>query len=142
METIKELLQNNRGLFKVSLGTSIYNAALYMSEKSVGLVPIMDGEKLVGVFSERDLLKRVIAKNLDLKQTKVDEVMTTQLILANIDEAYESVLKKMKDARIRHILVIENENLAGVLSLRDLLEIDINVCKSTVEVLNNYIYSK
>jgi predicted transcriptional regulator len=68
--------------------------------------------------------------------------MSTSLVIAKIDEPNESVLAKMKEAKIRHILIIDNEKLVGVLSLRDLLEIDLNQCKTTVEVLNNYIYSK
>jgi signal-transduction protein with cAMP-binding, CBS, and nucleotidyltransferase domain len=68
--------------------------------------------------------------------------MTKILIIASADEPNESVLAKMKEARIRHILIIENEKLVGVLSIRDLLELDLSVCKTTVEVLNNYIYSK
>jgi CBS domain-containing protein len=142
MESVKDLLQNKNELITIMSGTSVYDAVLFMANKSVGLVPIMHNEKLMGVFSERDLVKRVIAKNLDLKSTKVDEVMSTQLIIADINEGYESVLTKMKEAKIRHIIVIENQKLAGVLSIRDLLEIDINVCKSTVEVLHNYIYAK
>jgi CBS domain-containing protein len=142
MESVKDLLKNKNELITIRSGTSVYDTVLFMANKSVGLVPVMQDEKLIGVFSERDLVKRVIAKNLDLESTKVDEVMSTQLILADINEGYESVLKKMKDAKIRHIVVIENQKLAGVLSMRDLLEIDINVCKSTVEVLHNYIYAK
>jgi len=113
-----------------------------MAEKGVGLVPIMESGKLVGVFSERDLVKRVIAKNKSLDETKVEDVMSTKLIIADINEANESVLAKMKEANTRHILVIENEKLVGVLAMRDLLELDLSACKLTVEVLNNYIYSK
>ncbi len=142
METVKDLLKNKNELITIKSGTSVYEAVLFMANKSVGLVPVMQDEKLIGVFSERDLVKRVIAKNLDLKLTQVNEVMSTQLIIADINEGYESVLTKMKEAKIRHIVVIENQKLAGVLSIRDLLEIDINVCKSTVEVLHNYIYAK
>ena len=115
METIKEMLQNKNELITIISGTSVY---------------------------ERDLVKRVIAKNRDLKSTKVNDVMSTQLVIADINEGYESVLTKMKEAKIRHIIVIEDGKLAGVLSMRDLLEIDIDVHKSTVEVLHNYIYSK
>jgi CBS domain-containing protein len=142
METIKEMLQNKNELITIISGTSVYDAVLFMAEKSVGLVPVMEDGKLIGVFSERDLVKRVIAKNRDLKSTKVNDVMSTQLVIADINEGYESVLTKMKEAKIRHIIVIEDGKLAGVLSMRDLLEIDIDVHKSTVEVLHNYIYSK
>ena len=141
MGEIHELLKS-RVLFTVPVGTTVKDAAFYMAEKGVGLVPVMENGKLIGVFSERDLVKRVISKNRKIEETKVDEVMTKDLIIASADEANESILAKMKEAKIRHILIIENEKLIGVLSMRDLLELDLSVCKTTVEVLNNYIYSK
>ena len=141
MENIKSILAQ-RELYTVSKGTTIKNVVFYMAEKGVGLVPIMDSGKLIGVFSERDLVKRVIAKSKNLDETKVEDVMSTKLIIAAVDEANESVLAKMKEANTRHILIIENEKLIGVLAMRDLLELDLTACKMTVEVLNNYIYSK
>ena len=141
MENIKELLAK-RELHTVIKGTTIKDVVFYMAEKGVGLVPIMDSGKLVGVFSERDLVKRVIAKNKSLDETKVEDVMSTKLIIAEANEANESVLAKMKEADTRHILIIENEKLLGVIAMRDLLELDLSVCRTTVEVLNNYIYSK
>ena len=141
MENIKELL-THREVYTVKKGTNIKDAVNYMAEKRVGLVPVMDDGKLVGVFSERDLVQRVIAKNKSLEETKVEDVMSTKLLIAETHEPNESVLAKMKEANTRHILIIENEKLIGVLSMRDLLELDLSVCKTTVEVLNNYIYSK
>ena len=141
MESIRDILQN-REVFTIQSGSSVKDAVNYMASKGVGLVPVMKNEMLIGVFSERDLVKRVIAKDKDLIQTLVDDVMSTNLVIAKIDESNESVLAKMKEAKTRHILIIDNEKLVSVLSLRDLLEIDLNQCKTTVEVLNNYIYSK
>ena len=141
MENIKELLAH-RELYTVKKGTNIKDTAYYMAEKKVGLVPIMDEGKLVGVFSERDLVQRVIAKNKSLEDTKVEDVMTSNLIIAKINESNESVLTKMKEANTRHIIIIEDDKLAGVISMRDLLELHLTVYKTTVEVLNNYIYSK
>ncbi len=141
MESIKDILKG-REVFTIQSGTSIKETVNYMAGKSVGLVPVMKDEKLVGVFSERDLVKRVIAKDKDLNSTLVDDVMSTNLVLAKMDESNESVLAKMKEAKTRHILIIDNDKLVGVLSLRDLLEIDLHHFKTTVEVLNNYIYSK
>jgi len=141
MESIKDILQG-REIFTIQSGSSVKDAVNYMALKGVGLVPVMKNEMLVGVFSERDLVKRVIAKDKDLILTLVDDIMSTNLVIGKIDEPNESVLAKMKEAKTRHILIIDNEKLVGVLSLRDLLEIDLNQCKTTVEVLNNYIYSK
>lgn len=141
MESIQDILKG-REVFTVQSGSTIKDTVNYMASKGVGLVPVMMDEKLIGVFSERDLVKRVIAKDKDLNSTLVDDVMSTGLVIAKIDESNESVLAKMKEAKTRHILIIDNEKLVGVLSLRDLLEIDLNQCKTTVEVLNNYIYCK
>jgi len=141
MDSIKDILQG-REVFTVQSRSTIKDTVNYMASKGVGLVPVMKDEILIGVFSERDLVKRVISKDKDLNSTLVDDVMSTNLIIAKIDESNESVLAKMKEAKTRHILIIDNEKLVGVLSLRDLLEIDLNQCKTTVEVLNNYIYSK
>ncbi|MEJ5262747.1 MAG: CBS domain-containing protein [Ignavibacterium sp.] len=141
MDTIKDIIKG-REIFTVESGTSVKAAVNYMAEKGVGLVPVMKEGKLVGVFSERDLVNRVIAKDKDLNSTLVDDVMSTNLVIAKIDETTEQAMAKMKEAKTRHILIIDNDKLVGVLSVRDLLEIDLNQCKTTVEVLHNYIYSK
>jgi CBS domain-containing protein len=141
MENIKELL-THREVYTVKKGTTVKDVVYYMAEKRVGLLPVMDDGKLVGVFSERDLVQRVIAKNKNLEETRVEDVMSTKLLIAETHEPNESVLAKMKEANTRHILIIEAEKLIGVVSMRDLLELDLSVCKTTVEVLNNYIYSK
>jgi CBS domain-containing protein len=141
MEDLKSLIKN-REVHSVQLGTKVYDVVKFMAEKSVGIVPVLDGDKLVGVFSERDLVNRIIAADKDVKQTSVDEVMSTNLVIAKINESSAEALAKMKEAKTRHILVIDGEKLIGVLSMRDLLEVDLLQCKTTVEVLNNYIYSK
>jgi len=141
MDSITDMLKG-REVYTVQSGSSIKETVKYMASKGVGLVPVMKDDKLIGVFSERDLVNRVVAKEIDLNSTLVDEIMSKNLVIGKIDEPNESILAKMKEAKTRHILIIDNEKLVGVISLRDLLEIDLNQCKTTVEVLNNYIYSK
>lgn len=142
MKSIKQIVQSHE-LFTVKSGSAIHNVVYYMAEHNIGLVPVLsDDGKLLGVFSERDLVRRVIAKGLDLKSTIVDDIMTKDLVLADANETHQECLKKMKDRGIRHILVIEKDKLLGILSVRDLLEIDIITQQETIEVLHNYIYSK
>ncbi|MFO7527078.1 MAG: CBS domain-containing protein [Ignavibacteriaceae bacterium] len=141
MSLLGELLQGKE-LFAINSGSSIKVCVGFMAGKGVGLLPVMQGNKLIGVFSERDLVNRVIAKNRDLNEIIVDEVMSTNLVTANIDESHEEAFARMQQAKIRHILIMDGEDLAGVLSMGDLLETDLLSCKSTVEVLNNYIYSR
>lgn len=141
MKSIKEILDLKK-LLTVKSGSKIHDIVCFMAEHNIGLVPVLaeDG-KLVGVFSERDLVKRVIAKGLDLHTTIVDNVMSSDLLLANINESHEQCLKKMQERQTRHILIIENEKLIGILSMRDLLELDIKTQQETIEVLHKYIYS-
>jgi CBS domain-containing protein len=141
MESVKDLLKE-RQVFTIQSGATIKETVDYMASKGIGLLPVLKDGKLVGVFSERDLVKRVIAENKDLNSTLIDDVMSKNLIVAKIDETNEALLAKMTEAKTRHILIIENDKLVGVLSLRDLLAMDLHHFKSTVEVLHNYIYSK
>ncbi len=141
MQTIKEMLSAKK-ILTVKSGSNIHEIVCFMAEQNIGLVPILaDDGKLLGVFSERDLVKRVIAKGLDLHTTKVDNVMSTDLLLADVNETHEQCLKKMQDRGTRHILIVENDKLVGILAMRDLLELDIKAHQETIEVLHKYIYS-
>lgn len=142
MKSLKEILAS-KNLYTVNSGATIYDTVCFMAEHNIGLVPVLgeDG-KLLGVFSERDLVRRVITKGLDLKSTLVDEVMTKDLVLANVNESHEQCLKKMKDRGTRHILIFENEKLIGIISVKDLLEVDLKDYQETVEILHNYIYAR
>ncbi|HOI28659.1 MAG TPA: CBS domain-containing protein [Melioribacteraceae bacterium] len=142
MRSLKDIILSKE-LYTVRSGSKIIDVVKYMAGHNIGLVPVLSGDgKLLGVFSERDLVRRVISSGLDLHTSVVDNVMTKELVIANINESHQECLKKMKDKKIRHILVIENEKLEGIISLRDLLEIDLQVQQETIEVLHNYIYAK
>ena len=139
MKHLKDLVESKK-LFTVKSGSTINNVVLYMAEHNIGLVPVLDASnRLLGVFSERDLVRRVIAKNLDIATTIIDSVMSTELIAANITDTYDYCLKKMTNSKVRHLLVVDKDKLLGIVSIRDLFEIDRNYMKETIEVLNNYI---
>ncbi|MBA4318627.1 MAG: IMP dehydrogenase [Flavobacterium sp.] len=141
MKPISELIKD-RKVHTVTKGATVRKVTEYMSEHNIGLVPVLSDEgKLLGVFSERDLVRRVVSKNLDSNNVYVEDVMTTNLVFAGIGESYEECIQKMKSKGTRHILILDNEKLAGIISVRDLLEVDITVKKETIEVLHNYIYS-
>jgi len=141
MKPIIELIKEKK-LHTVTKDATIRKVAEYMAEHNIGLVPVMSEDgKLLGVFSERDLVKRVISKNLDCNTILVGEVMSTNLVFAGVHETYEECLQKMKSKGTRHLLILDNEKLTGIISVRDLLEIDLTIKKETIEVLHNYIYS-
>lgn len=139
MMSIKEFI-SNRSVFTVDRNVSVQAAVEYMAEKNIGAVSVMNGDRLVGIFSERDVINRVVAKGLNPVTTTVINVMTSTLVVATADETYESCLRKMKQANCRHLPVVEGDKLVGFISLRDLLQVDISEKDDTIQFLNNYMF--
>jgi CBS domain-containing protein len=139
MVQIKQLV-SNRPVFTVEQSATVQSAVEYLARKNIGAVSVMDGGRLVGIFSERDVINRVIAKGLDPSGVLVKEVMTTNIVVALADDSYESCLKKMKQANCRHLPIVEGSELIGLISLRDLLQVDISEKDDRIEFLNNYMF--
>jgi CBS domain-containing protein len=141
MKKIGDIVRN-KALFFVKSGETVLNVAKFMAEKNIGAVPVLsDDGKLIGIFSERDILKRVVAKGLNPAEVKVDDVMTRELMLALEEESYEECLAKMKKAGVRHLPVVDKENnLLGVVSIRDLMDISLDDKMEKIEMLHAYIY--
>ena len=137
--TVKELA-GKRVVYTVEKDANVQAAVEYMSQKNIGALSVMEGDRLVGIFSERDVINRVLAKGLDPVTTKVSVVMTTELVVAGADETYESCLRKMKQANCRHLPVVEGDKLVGFISLRDLLLVDISEKDDTIQFLNAYMF--
>lgn len=140
MKPIQEIVQE-RPLYATTADQSVVEVAKYMAEKRVGAVPVLDQDRLVGIFSERDVITRVVAKGLDPAATKVRDVMTTKVVVAEADESYESCLEKMQKVHCRHLPIVTGEKLIGVVSLRDLLMIDLDEKERNLEYLHSYIYT-
>lgn len=141
MKTAGEIVKG-KNLYFAKSGDSVLDVVKLMAGKNIGAVPVLSEDgRLLGIFSERDLLKRVVAKGLDPKEVKVDDVMTHEIMLALEDESYEECLAKMKKAGIRHLPIVDrNNNLLGVLSIRDLMDISLDEKTERIEMLHAYIY--
>ena len=137
--TLKDLLRDKR-LFFVKSGMNIFDVVKFMDLYNIGAVHVL-GEKnvLKGIFSERDLLRRCAAKELDIHSAIIDEVMTKEVIVVESSDTIEYCIKIMKQESIRHIPIIEGKNLIGILSMRDLLLHDIQLKDEKIETLNAYI---
>ncbi|MCS6885081.1 MAG: CBS domain-containing protein [Acidobacteriota bacterium] len=121
MKTLRQII-SGRQLITVHLSTSILDAVRVMARHRIGAVPVVDDSgQVVGIFTERDLMVRVVAVEMDLK-TPISEVMTAKLIKASIDDSPAQCLRKMKEKRIRHLLVVEKRKIVGIVSQRDLIE--------------------
>lgn len=132
--------ESNRDLYTVRADKTVQQAVLYMTERNIGAVTIIDGERVVGLFSERDLMKRVIAEGRDPNEVPVRDVMTTDLTIAAPEDSCEEGISKMRKAKCRHIPVLEENKFLGLVSLRDLLEVDADEKADEIRMLNTYIH--
>jgi len=139
MMSIKQLIAD-RSVYTVDKHATVQVAVEYMAEKNIGAVSVMDGSRLVGIFSERDVINRVVSKGLNPRATPVKSVMTSNLVVADADETYQSCLRKMKQANCRHLPIVDGDKLLGFISLRDLLQVEISEKEDNIEFLHNYMF--
>ncbi|MBS1516543.1 MAG: CBS domain-containing protein [Bacteroidetes bacterium] len=141
MKTLKDLIKD-RPLHFVKSGMMIIDVAKFMGLHNIGAVPVLEQSeklKLTGIFSERDLVRKCIAKEIDIFKTPVDEVMTRKVIVIESHDSPEYCLQIMKQEKIRHIPVIDGQDLLGIISMRDLMLYDMTLKEEKIEMLNSYI---
>ena len=129
-----------RDVVVVDMAASVTQAARIMSDNQIGAVPVVDGERVAGIFTERDVMSRVVAAGVNPTDTPVSAVMSTSLVVADVRESHDVCLRRMQQARVRHLLVLNNGRLAGVLSLRDLLALELDEKDEAVTLLNAYVH--
>jgi CBS domain-containing protein len=119
---------------------SVLEAARLMVDHQIGAVPVVDRDRLAGIFTERDILARVVAAQRDPSATSVADVMTRELVVADVAESYDVCLQRMQQARVRHLIVLDCGRLAGILSLRDLMAVDVSEKDEAITLLNAYVH--
>jgi CBS domain-containing protein len=124
----------------VTSDRTVAEAAALMADKKIGAVPVVEGDRLVGIFSERDLLVRVVAAGKDPERTAVAAVMTRDIALGAAGDTYQDALRKMKQVGCRHLPVVEGGRLVGMVSLRDLLMADVTQKSDEIQWMREYIY--
>jgi CBS domain-containing protein len=136
---IKDIIQSHE-VYCISTGKTVQEAAELMSEKGIGALPVLDGDKLVGILTERDLLRRIIAKKKSPEKVNIEEIMTRELILAPPDMDLKECASLMRRYNIRHLPVADGDNLVGIISQRDLLKIEIDDKEYEIQRLHEYIH--
>jgi CBS domain-containing protein len=139
MKSIRSIVAS-RDTVTVDSKTSVLDAARIMSTRHIGAVPVVDGERLVGIFTERDVMARIVADARDPRATSIAEVMSTDLVVTEINDTFDACLARMQQARVRHILVLDNGRLAGIVSLRDLMAADLDDKEEAISLLNAYVH--
>ena len=139
MKKIRDIMRQGF-LFVVQRSATVAEAVRVMAAHNVGIVTVLDGEKLAGVFSERDVVRRVVDRGLDPARTAVGDVMTTELIVADADEDYQSAVHKMDQANIRHLLVVSEGRILSMISIRDLMRVHMDDQGEEIRYLREYLY--
>ena len=138
MATIRDLL-SSRTIHYVQPEQTVFEAANYMVQCNVGAVPVLDGTKLVGIFSERDIMKRVVSEGRDPMTTRISEVMTTGIHSVAPTATCHDAMTMMQEYAVRHLPVCDGSTLVGFLSLRDLLHQKLDETVGEAESLRAYI---
>jgi CBS domain-containing protein len=143
VDTINSVLKHKSGeIWSVTPTASVYEAIDMMSDKQIGALLVIYESKLVGVISERDYARKVILKGKSSKQTQVKEIMTSPVIFVNPMHTVDECMEIMTNNRIRHLPVVEDENLVGIVSIGDLVKWIISAQNESIQHLENYITGK
>ena len=135
-------LNKNRQIWTISKDQSVMQALILMSEKNIGAIIIVDNNDFpIGIFSERDYARKVILKGKSSKDTLLDEVMTKELITVTRDYKIDQCMEIMNEKRIRHLPVLENKKIVGIISIGDVLKIMIKEQKELIDHLQKFITS-
>ena len=140
MTTIGQIVTRREEIYHLRVDQTVREAARYMSDHRVGAVSVLDDTRLVGILSERDIMTRVVARGLDADGTRVSAVMTRELVVGHVSDSYEDGLRKMKQAGCRHLPVVDGDRLVGMVSQRDLLQVDLTAKDEEIRWLNAYIH--
>jgi CBS domain-containing protein len=135
-------LNKNRQIWTISKDQSVMQALILMSEKNIGAIIIVDNNDFpIGIFSERDYARKIILKGKSSKDTLLDEVMTKELITVTRDYKIDQCMEIMNEKRIRHLPVLENKKIVGIISIGDVLKIMIKEQKELIDHLQKFITS-
>lgn len=141
MKTLQQLLDGKKYKEVISIAPHrpVFDALVILAEYKIGALIVLDGQNLVGIFSERDYAREVILKGKSSKTTAINEVMTSKVLSAKPDDTVEHAMSLMTEHRIRHLPVVENDKVIGVLSIGDLVKETIAYQKELIKQLQSYI---
>ena len=140
MATVKQLLQGKgHDIWSIGPEASVYEAIELMADKEVGALVVLEGDSLVGVLSERDYARKVVLQGRSSKGTKIKEIMTSRVVYARPTQTVEECMALMTDKRIRHLPVMDGDELLGVISIGDLVKAIIEEQQHVIEQLEQYI---
>ena len=141
MPTVQDILaRKGSDVISVKPGETVLNAAQLMSERGIGGLVVTEGARLVGIFTERDILRRVVAMRRDPATTKIREVMTSPVAFCRRESTLEECRSVMTEKRIRHLPVVDEKGVCGVVTIGDLMAQEVTQQEATIQYLHEYIF--
>jgi CBS domain-containing protein len=134
------LSQKRRDVFSIRSDATVFEAIEMMDQENVGALLVIDGKRLNGIISERDYTRKVFLRGKRSRETKVSEIMSTDLTVTHLREPVEKCLRLMTDKHIRHLPVVEGDEVVGVVSIGDLVKHVISCQQAAIAHLENYIH--
>lgn len=142
MKLVKHLLdRKGREVISIAEDASVLDAIKTMADRSIGSLLVMEGDTLKGIVTERDYARKVIVKGRSSKSTPVGEIMTTEVYTAHTNQTVNDCMTVMSEKRIRHLPVVEEEKVLGLISIGDLVQAIIEDQQEEIEQLAQYISS-
>jgi CBS domain-containing protein len=142
MKPVSELLKKRDGtLWHVRPDESVFSALQLLAQYEVGALMVMDAGKLVGVFSERDYTRKIALQGRNSKETKVSDIMTREVLTVTPSTGTRACMALMSERKIRHLPVLEDSTVLGMISIRDIMDDIIDMHEATIAQLENYIQS-
>jgi CBS domain-containing protein len=140
MNSIRRLLgEKGQGIWSVAPATSVFEALRLMAERDIGAVLVVEHDRLVGIFTERDYARKIVLRGKLSHDTAVREVMTEQVIFVRPEQTVEECMAIMSEREVRHLPVVEGDRLVGMVSIRDVVRHIISEQQFMIEQLVNYI---
>jgi len=133
------LNQKDGKVFSIAPDATVFKAIEMMAEKNVGALVVMNGEKLVGIISERDYTRKVFLRGKSSKETRVDEIMSGDVTTTKPQESVDECLRLMTEKHIRHLPVVDGGKVIGIISIGDLVKHVISCQSATIAHLESYI---
>jgi CBS domain-containing protein len=141
MHSVAQILKkkSNTQVYTVTPATTVLDAIKLMAERGIGALLVMEGEKIVGIVTERDYARKVVLKGRASNETPVRDIMTTSVMYVRPDTTNEQCMALMTENRLRHLPVMENERLIGLISIGDLVADIISEQQFIIEQMEHYI---
>lgn len=141
MVTVSEILQAKGGeVVTMVADESVLNAARLMNERGIGGIVITEGDEIVGIFTERDILRRVVAEQRDPASVRLRDVMTSPVITCRPDATLEQCSTLFMERRVRHVPVLGAQGLCGIVTAGDILAQQVREQQDTIQFLNSYVF--